>query len=92
MIRLRGHIDVPPHRRAAVAAALPEHVRLTRAEPGCLSFEVTPDPNIPGRYNVRESFRSRADFEAHQARTRRSRWATVTAGIPRHYRIEELPG
>ncbi len=91
MIRLTGHIDVPPDRRAAVAAALPDHIRLTRAEPGCLSFEVTPDPETAGRFIVRETFRDRAAFDAHQARMRGSDWAVVTAGIPRHYRIEEHP-
>ena len=50
-IRLSGHIDVPHERRAAVAEALPEHVRLTRAEPGCLRFEVTPDPR---HYRIEE--------------------------------------
>ena len=40
-IRLRGTFTCPPERLAAVRAALPDHVRLTRAEPGCLSFEVT---------------------------------------------------
>ncbi len=91
MIHLSGHIDVPPRRRAAVAAALPDHIRATRAEPGCLSFEVSPDPHIPGRWQVRETFRDRASFAAHQARTRASRRGELTAGLPRHYTIREEP-
>lgn len=92
MILLTGHIDVPHARRAAVAAALPDHVRQTRAEPGCLSFDVTPDKEIDGRLNVRETFATRADFDAHQNRTRASDWGRITAGIPRVYEITELPG
>ncbi|WP_422049648.1 putative quinol monooxygenase [Shimia sp.] len=91
MIRLTGHIDVPSDRREAVAAALPVHITLTRAEPGCLSFDVTQDPVIAGRYNVSELFVDQASFGAHQARASASDWATVTAGIPRHYQITEVP-
>ena len=89
-IRLTGHIDVPQDRLAAVSAALPEHIRLTRAEPGCLSFTVTPDPDRQGRFLVTEQFSSRTSFEAHQARSAASDWARVTAGLPRNYKITEV--
>ncbi|MCB1336465.1 MAG: antibiotic biosynthesis monooxygenase [Maritimibacter sp.] len=91
-IRLTGHIDVPPERRAAVAAGLPDHIRLTHAESGCLSFEVTEDPDVDGRWRVAEIFASRADFDAHQVRTAASPWAGISAGLERVYRIEELAG
>ena len=73
----------------AVRAHLPEHVRLTRAEPGCLSFEVSPteDPLI---WRVEELFESRAAFDAHQARARASAWFAATAGIARDYEVREV--
>ncbi|WP_095589766.1 putative quinol monooxygenase [Actibacterium ureilyticum] len=89
-IRLTGHIDVPADRRAAVMAALPDHIRLTRAEPGCLAFDVTPDPSVPGRLLVSELFTDQTAFDAHQARAGASDWAQVTAGIPRHYSIDHV--
>lgn len=89
-IRLTGHIDVAPERRADVTAALPEHIRLTRGEPGCLLFEVTPDPKVEGRWQVAELFVDRAAFDTHQARTAASNWATVSDGIPRSYVLEEI--
>jgi len=89
-IRLTGHIDVPDDRLAAVTAALPEHIRLTRAEAGCLAFEVMPVAGRPGRFVVHELFASRAAFEAHQARIAASDWGRVSAGIPRDYVIEEV--
>ncbi len=89
-IRLTGHIDVPADRLAAVTDALPTHIKLTRAEPGCLSFEVTPDPAIRGRFNVAELFEDRAAFDAHQTRANASDWATITNGIPRSYEIKEI--
>lgn len=89
MITLTGHVELPADRRAAVLAALPDHIAASRAEPGCLSFEVTFDPDHPDRLNVAERFVDRAAFDAHQARTRASAWARVTAGLSRQYQIKE---
>ncbi len=90
-IYLSGHLDVPEARLGEVLAALPEHVRLSRAEPGCLAFEVTQDPARPTRLLVRECFTDRAALDAHQARLGASAWAEITRGIPRHYQISEAP-
>lgn len=75
-----------------VAALLPEHVRLTRAEPGCLRFEVWRSHADPCRFAVTERFRDRAAFEAHQARTAATIWARATRGIPRDYVIHDGDG
>ena len=90
MIRLKGHlICMTPDEAQAVRDHLPEHIRLTRAEPGCLSFDVTQtdDPMI---WDVQECFRTRADFDAHQTRTRASRWFEATRHTLRDFRVEEL--
>jgi quinol monooxygenase YgiN len=89
MIRLSGSLIRRTHAEArAVAMALPDHIRLTRAEAGCISFDVTPttDPFI---WQVSETFVDRAAFDAHQTRTAASDWATLTAGITRDYTISD---
>ena len=86
-VLLDGHIDVPADRMAAVEAALPEHVRLTHEEPGCLFFSVTPCPDVAGRFLVSEIFAGKAAFDAHQARAGASAWAETTRDIPRQYEI-----
>jgi quinol monooxygenase YgiN len=70
-----------------VAAHLPRHLDLTRAEDGCLSFEVTRtgDPLI---WRVEERFRDVAAFRAHQAHVAASEWGRMTAGIERRYSVE----
>ena len=73
-----------------VRGALAEHIRLTRAEPGCLTFDVTPTDN-PLVWAVAEAFRDPASFEAHQARAGASDWARATAGIRRDYTIRGMP-
>lgn len=72
-----------------VAEYLPEHVTLTRAEPGCISFKVTPtdDPSV---WRVDEHFEHELAFSAHQERVARSEWGRMTAGIERRYSIDGL--
>jgi RimJ/RimL family protein N-acetyltransferase/quinol monooxygenase YgiN len=67
-----------------VRAHLPEHVRSTRAEPGCLAFDVNPTDR-PGVWRVEERFIDEAAFDAHQRRVARSAWGAATAGVERHY-------
>jgi quinol monooxygenase YgiN len=86
-IFLDGPIDVPPERLEEVRATLPEHIRLTLAEPGCLSFQVSESGSVAGRFEVSEVFVDRAAFDAHQQRAKASAWFEVTAGIPRDYAI-----
>jgi quinol monooxygenase YgiN len=77
-----------PEDARLVERLLPEHIRLTLAEPGCLSFTVRPveDGLI---WAVDETFSDRAAFQAHQARTVASHWGRATAHIPRSYQIVE---
>lgn len=74
---------------AAVSALLPEHIRLTRAEAGCISFAVTPTDN-PHIWDVREEFSDAGSFQLHQERARSSAWGLGTAGIKRVYAIRGL--
>lgn len=72
-----------------VSELLPDHIRLTRAEPGCLRFEVFRSHADPIRFAVSELYRDRAAFEAHKARAAETIWARATKGIPRDYKITE---
>lgn len=73
-----------------MTAELPAHITATRAESGCLSFEVTPtgDPSV---WEVSELFDGADAFARHQQRVAAGTWGRMTAGIPREYRVENLP-
>ena len=86
---VRGFILVPDEDLEAVRRELPVHVERTRAEPGCLVFDVAPSESDPNRFDVYEEFASEAAFEAHQARVERSQWGRVTVRVERHYEIVE---
>ncbi|GAA1480835.1 antibiotic biosynthesis monooxygenase [Gordonia sinesedis] len=71
---------------AIVRGRFRRHVELTRAEPGCLRFDVdaTDDPLV---WVVSELFADRAAFDSHQARLRASEWGEATSGVAREYVI-----
>ena len=54
---------------AIIQQHLPDHIRLTLAEPGCLSFRVW-QSNDPLIWMVEECFTDEDAFAEHQARTR----------------------
>lgn len=86
-LRLSGLLTCASVTEAAIVHQyLPEHIRLSRAEPGCLSFDVTQsdDPMI---WRVEECFADQTAFDAHQVRTRASEWWRASAGIRRDFRI-----
>lgn len=85
MIRLTGTLTCAPSEAATVRAALPEHIRLSRAEPGCLAFDVT--ETAPGVFSVSERFTDRAAFDAHQERTRASAWWQATGHMTRDFTL-----
>ena len=87
-VTLTGYIDVPMERMKDIQAALPVHIALTRAEPGCQHFDVHPCPDVEGRFLVSEAFADQQAFDAHQARAKASDWAKVSDGIPREYSMK----
>ena len=86
VVRLTGAIRCAPEEVEGLRAALPDHVSLSRAEPGCLAFDIraTADPCV---YEVSEGLRDEAAFEAHQARARTSAWWRITGHMPRAFEI-----
>ncbi len=88
-VTLTGFIHIPPAERAMLLPLLEAHVRLTRAEPGCLAFDVTETAPGSGRFAVAERFRDRAAFDAHQRRAAASAWGAASRHLARDYRTDE---
>lgn len=82
MIALAGRLTAADAAQAqAVRAHLPAHIAHSRAEAGCLRFDVT--EAAPGVWQVEELFVDAAAFAAHQARARAGDWGRATGGIAR---------
>jgi autoinducer 2-degrading protein len=75
---LQGYILVPDVDSEIVKTELIVHSNLTKQEPGCLIFKVTPDIDNPNRFSVYEEFVDQAAFDLHQSRVKNSNWGKVT--------------
>ncbi|MCA0045013.1 putative quinol monooxygenase [Celeribacter litoreus] len=85
-ILVTGTMTCDPSEVDAVLSLLPVHIKLTRAEPGCLQFDLWQDEVRPTEFHVTEVFRSEAAFEAHQERMRNSDWFRVTGHMERDFK------
>lgn len=87
-VRISGQlICAAPEEADAVRRHLPRHVELTRAEPGCVAFDVCPTDD-PWVWQVHEEFVDGAALEAHQRRVAASEWGSATTGIKRRYCVD----
>lgn len=87
MITVTGQLIAADEDEASlVRQYLPDHIRLSRAEPGCLTFNVvaTDDPLI---WQLDETFTDQAAFAAHQTRTKASIWFEKTALQKRDFQV-----
>jgi len=84
-VRLTGRLICTTSEDAAlVRAFLPAHISASRAEPGCIRFDVTQE-SCGLVWAVSEEFVSEAAFDAHQMRTKASPWGSATAHITRDF-------
>lgn len=65
MIIVTGHAIAREHTEAAVQRLAVEHVLRSRAEPGCLSHEVSRDVQQPLRFMFMERWSDMAALQAH---------------------------
>ncbi len=64
-LRVVATIPVRPEAAAAVGEALQALAAATRAEEGCLSYELFASGAVDGVFVTVEAWRSRADLDAH---------------------------
>ncbi|MDO5527961.1 MAG: GNAT family N-acetyltransferase [Paracoccus sp. (in: a-proteobacteria)] len=91
LISLTGRLTAHDDSEARLARALlPGHIAASRAEPGCLRFDVTEDAADPRAWHLRELFVDADAFEAHGARARQSEWGAKSAGLGRDFKRETI--
>ncbi len=89
MIHLTGTLTcITQDDQKIVETYLPDHITLSRAEPGCVSFSVTQtaDPLV---WYLDETYVDQAAFEAHQARNRASVWWQKSQGLVRDFQLSQ---
>lgn len=90
MVALEGRLICADAAQMMTALAmLPEHVELSRAEPGCLRFDVWQDDD-PLVWNLAELFRDDVAFSAHQDRMAASPWGRESRALTRDFTRREV--
>lgn len=90
LVALSGRlICADPAQMMLAADLLPDHIRASRAEPGCLRFDLRQDDD-PLIWHLDELFTDAAAFAAHQARTKASPWGREFADITRDFHKTEV--
>lgn len=90
MIHLTGTLTCPTlDDLTVIKTYLPDHIALSRAEPGCVIFEAvqTTDPMV---WQIDETYTDRTSFDAHQTRNRASIWWEMSQGLVRDFKITEV--
>ncbi|MCX7888253.1 MAG: antibiotic biosynthesis monooxygenase [Rhodobacteraceae bacterium] len=72
-----------------ISVLVPDYVRETLAEPGCLTCEVWRSRADPVRFALREVYAGQGAFEAHRSRIEGRPWGKATANVPSDLRITE---
>jgi quinol monooxygenase YgiN len=85
-VELTGRITIPAAEQAEMVPLFEEHARLSRAEPGCLRFEIACEACDAEVFSVSELFVDEAAFEAHGERTRASEWGRRSAHLVREFK------
>lgn len=88
-VTISGFLQVPEAELETVAAALPIHRDLSRAEAGCLVFEVNQDEADSCRFNLYEQYISQEAFDFHKSRSASSDWAAISRNVERVLEITE---
>ncbi|SIS64436.1 GNAT family N-acetyltransferase [Paracoccus saliphilus] len=90
MIALSGRLICADTAQMMTALSLlPDHVELSRAEPGCLRFDIWQDDD-PMLWHLSEVFTDADAFAAHQARAGSSEWGRKSADIERDFHKREI--
>ena len=89
-IILEGYVLAFDSDLAAIRRELPNHIRLTLQEEGCLVFKVSQDSKNINRFNVYEEFISQDAFNAHQQRLSKTKWGNVSSRLEKHYKTNGI--
>lgn len=84
-IVLTGQLYIPVAEQAHLKPFLDAHIAATKAEPGCLFFEVTEDRSDPTLFHVSERFADQAAFEFHQQRGGATPWGQSSGHLQRKF-------
>jgi quinol monooxygenase YgiN len=87
---LEGYIVVSESDLINLKEHLDEHIKLTRAENGCIVFNVEQRNGKELIFDVYEEFSDKEAYYFHQERLKASPWYKATRKAERHYDVSGL--
>jgi len=66
-ILIAGTIDLEPDKRGEALEGAKGHIEAARDEAGCVAYDWTPDPYVPGRIHVFEEWTGEKELAIHLA-------------------------
>lgn len=81
MVNVIVLLEVDPQRIDEFLSLALENAAASRAEPGCLRFEVSRDATQPNLFALSESYRDQAAMEAHYTTPHVAKWRANSPGI-----------
>ena len=87
---LEGYIVASANDLNNIKEHLDEHIKLTRAEKGCLTFNVQQRNGKELIFDVYEEFTDKEAYDLQQERVKTSTWYKATRKVESHYDVSGL--
>ncbi len=85
-----AHITAMPDKIALVKAELEKLVPVTRAEKGCLDYDLHQDNENPAHFMFYENWESRALWQAHMNARHLKEYVAATEGAIAEFSLHEM--
>ncbi|MEM9055535.1 MAG: putative quinol monooxygenase [Pseudomonadota bacterium] len=89
-LTITGNILARPDKIDLVKAELEKLVPITRAEPGCIQYDLHQDNENPAYFMVYENWESRELWQTHMNAPHLAAYMTATEGAVEKFWIHEL--
>ena len=90
MIYVIASLTVAPGKLDALRKAAPSVIEPTRAEPGCISYDLFVSATDPGQVRFVESWRSREALDEHFASAHMAKWRDTSADFFTGRKVEVI--
>lgn len=80
-----GYVIAPEDDLPNILSEMPKHIALSRAEPGCVRFDLWQDDIDPMKLHMIEIFKDLNAAEFHRDRMKHTNWKKAAANIERDY-------
>lgn len=77
MLVVTAKFDVKPGKKGALLEAAKDYIKITRTDPGCLSFNLYSSTETENQLMFFEEWENRASLDAHAQSAHMKRWKAI---------------